>query len=108
MGRARTAPAARAVVLARLLPLVGDLDGAGYAALAAPTELIAFARTDCRWRRRRWSSSCHAPSPGRPASPSTSRRATWRHVLVDDLPDASGTLALDAALAAFPAVVLAR
>ena len=33
---------------------------------------------------------------------------TWRHVLIDDEPDATGRLDVDPPLAAFPAIVLVR
>jgi (1->4)-alpha-D-glucan 1-alpha-D-glucosylmutase len=94
---------ARAVALARLLPLVDPADG--YAVLAASAELLAFTRTSAAGSSRLVTVVPRAVDrpdglvvdlpPGR-----------WHHVLVDDLPDAVDRLAVDDALAAFPAIVL--
>ena len=70
----------------------------------APT-CVAFARTDAAGEpvlvtscpRRRAAPGAVELPPGR-----------WRHVLLDDEPEAEGTLAVDAPLAAFPAIVLRR
>ncbi len=100
-------PASRAVAISRLLPLRRQLELAGYEALAAPEQLIAFARTDQAGEAvlvtivpravDRPSGMAVELPPGR-----------WRHVLVDALPAAERSLDIDGALAAFPAIVLRR
>ena len=100
-------PAARAVTIRRLLDVRRTVHLAGYAEVGADEQLIAFARLD---------------ADGAPALVTIVPRAvdrptglhvdlppgTWRHVLLDDEPDARERLDVDAALSAFPAVVLVR
>jgi (1->4)-alpha-D-glucan 1-alpha-D-glucosylmutase len=94
---------ARAVVLGRLLPLVGATDG--YAALPAPEELLAFSRLAVDGTARLVTIVPRAVE--RPPGLVVDLPAgTWHHVLVDDLPAVEGQLAVDDALDAFPAIVL--
>jgi len=94
---------ARAVALARLLPLVDPTDG--YAALAAPEELLAFTRLAIDATSRLVTIVPRAVE--RPAGLAVDLPpGTWRHVLVDGLPDVEGRLAVDEAFDAFPAIVL--
>ena len=85
------APAARAVTIRRLLAARRGLVLSGYRPLSAPTEQsIAFARLD----DRRCPGARDDRAPGRRSTvrpaPSSCRRARWRHVLLDDEPDARG------------------
>jgi (1->4)-alpha-D-glucan 1-alpha-D-glucosylmutase len=99
------APAARAVVIARVLPHLGGLTG--YIPIDAPSGLIAFARggiaggpalvTVVPSALERIPGAVVDLPPGR-----------WRHVLVDHLPDVAGQLVVDEPFDAFPAVVLVR
>jgi (1->4)-alpha-D-glucan 1-alpha-D-glucosylmutase len=95
--------AARAVALGRLLPLIDGSDG--YAALAAPEELLAFTRTAIDGTTRLVTIVPRAVE--RPAGLVVDLPpGTWRHVLVDGLPEVAGQLLVDGPLDAFPAVVL--
>ncbi len=97
------AATARAVALSRLLPLVDATDG--YAALAAPEELLAFVRTGIDGTAQLVTIVPRAVE--RPAGLVVGLPpGTWRHVLVDDLPAVAGSLAVDGALDAYPAIVL--
>jgi (1->4)-alpha-D-glucan 1-alpha-D-glucosylmutase len=98
------AAAARAVAIGRLLPLIDRLDG--YAALAAPEPLLAFTRTAVDGSSRLVTIVPRAVA--RPAGlvVDLPPPGPWRHVLVDDLPDVDGPLAVDDPLDAFPAIVL--
>ncbi len=94
-------------MIRRLLGARHDLDLVGYAPLDAGEHLVGFARLD---------------GSGEPALVTIVPRVverppgltvdlppgTWRHVLVDDEPDAVGALDIDTALGAFPVVVLRR
>ena len=99
------APAARAVVIARVLPHVGDLTG--YVPIDAPPGLVAFARTGVADEAALVTIVPRAldRSPGAVVDLPPGR---WRHMLVDGLPDVAGHLAVDDLLAAFPAIVLVR
>jgi (1->4)-alpha-D-glucan 1-alpha-D-glucosylmutase len=99
------AAAARVVAIARVLPLVGRLTG--YVPLDVPDSLVAFARTDADGEPLLVTIVPRAvdrPEGGRADLPP----GQWRHVLVDGLPDASRSIAVDEPLAAFPAIVLVR
>jgi (1->4)-alpha-D-glucan 1-alpha-D-glucosylmutase len=95
--------AARAVALARLLPLVAATDG--YAALAAPEELLAFTRLAVDGTARLVTIVPRAVERA-PGLTVELPPGSWRHVLVDDLPDPDGQLAVDEPLDAFPAIAL--
>ena len=96
------AAAARAVLIARVLTARRRLDLVGYVPIDAGEHLLAFARTDGAGQpvlvtvvpRGAAVGSVELP-PGR-----------WRHLLLDGEPDVDGSLRVDAALAAFPAIVL--
>jgi (1->4)-alpha-D-glucan 1-alpha-D-glucosylmutase len=97
------APAARAVLLARVLPRIGGL--CGYVPIEAPAGLIAFARTRPDGEP---ALVTVIPRPlDRPAGAVLDLPSGhWRHLLVDDLPDVAARLTVDEPLAAFPAIVL--
>lgn len=107
-------PAARAVVLRRLLAIrrrLSDVFGADgrYRPLPASASLLAFARLDRRGMPRLITvvARAEAPIEGSEidvelALPS----GEWRHVLLDDEPPAQGSLDVGASLGRFPAVVL--
>ena len=100
-------PAARAVVIQRLLAVRHDLDLVSYVALDAGEQLIAFARLD-----RAGAPVLITIVPRAVESPAGLTielpPGEWRHVLVDGLADVAGVLDLDDPLDAFPAVVLVR
>ena len=99
-------PAARAVLVMRVLAVRRRLDLAGYVPIDAGHDLVAFARTDAAGepvlvtivpRHHSQAVGTVDLPPGR-----------WHHVLLDDEPDLEGTLDVAARLAAFPAIVLRR
>ena len=95
------------MTIRRLLGARGELDPAGYLPLSVDDHLLGFGRLD---------------RSGDPVLLTIVPRAvevpdglvvalppgSWRHVLVDGEPDATAILAVDDALEAFPAIVLAR
>ncbi len=98
-------PAARAVVIGRVLPHVGGL--AGYLPLAAPDGVVAFARTDAGGNPA-LVTVVPRTLDGSPGAVVELPPGRWRHVLVDGLPDVADQLAVDEPLAACPAIVLVR
>ncbi len=124
------APAARAVLINRVLAARRALDLAGYAPVPAPPGLVAFARLDsagapvlvtCVSRAsRRASEQEAAVSPASEPRAAVSRASpvvsgtvelpggAWRSLLDDDVPVLDGALDAAGALARFPAVVLVR
>jgi (1->4)-alpha-D-glucan 1-alpha-D-glucosylmutase len=99
------APAARAVVMTRLLPTVAGLTG--HLPIDAPEELVAFARNGPEGEPQLVTVVSRA-GVGAPDAVVDVPPGRWRHALVDDLPDAAERLAVDEPLGAFPAIVLVR
>ena len=106
-------PAAKAVVLQRLLALRRRLPdvfgpGSGYLPLPADDDVnvIAFARIDESGAAR--VVTVIAPPGVMPRRPLQLPPGRWRHVLVDGEPPVQGELDVAGALAVFPAVVLVR
>ena len=100
-------PHARAVVIQRLLAVRHAQPLSGYEPLPVDERLVAFGRLDAsgdpvlvtivpRAVERPSGLAVDLP-PG-----------TWRHVLIDGEPDATGRLDVDPLFTAFPAIVLAR
>ena len=101
------APAARAVVISRLLAARRQLVLTGYRALPAPDGVVAFARLDDNGRPRLVTvvpRVVDGPVTGRIELPP----GPWRSVLVDDGGEVDGVLDVAEAFATFPAVVLVR
>jgi (1->4)-alpha-D-glucan 1-alpha-D-glucosylmutase len=100
-------PSPRAFMMRRVLRVRQEVELGGYVPLPSNEALVAFARLDGagepvlvtivpRVVERSPGLAVSLPPGG------------WRHVLVDDLADASGALDVDEALDAFPAIVLVR
>lgn len=98
------APAARAVAIGRVLAVRHRLELDGYVPIAAGADLIAFARTDPTGEAVLVTVVPRGTAAGTVELPP----GPWRHVLLDDEPDAEGSLDVAAPLAAFPAIVLTR
>lgn len=98
------AGAARAVLVTRVLAARAARELAGYVPLDTGDDLLAFARTDPAGEPVLVTIVPRAATSGSVALPS----GRWRHLLVDDLPEAESSLDVADALAAFPAIVLVR
>lgn len=96
------APAARPVVISRLLRARGELDLVGYVPIEAGDDLLAFARTDSSGDPVMVTIVPRGATSGTVELP----HGRWRHVLADGEPAAEGSLDVADALTAFPAVVL--
>jgi (1->4)-alpha-D-glucan 1-alpha-D-glucosylmutase len=104
------APAARAVVLRRLLGLRRRVALGGHRPLESSAGLVAFARGDAAGEPLVATVVPRAVTRPGPRSV-TLPPGRWRHALVDDVPELSGTITpdlVDDLLAAFPAIVLHR
>ena len=112
------APAARAVLIQRVLTYRHTLDLAAYEPVDAGPDLVAFARTDPTGTPVLLTIVARSPFPRRivglePTSHRENRvvrlpPGPWRHLLLDDEPEVEGTCDVDTALAAFPAIVLSH
>lgn len=101
------APAARAVVMSRLLALRRAVELVGYRPIDAGKHLVAFARLDADGEPVLITIVPRAVE--RPAGETVALPpGEWRHVLLDGEPDIAGQLAVDDPLDAFPAIVLRR